>query len=628
MYRLLIHAAVCISYLSASLLFFAPPHHWSGLSFFGYGQDPLSFIWFLNWWPYALTHHLPLLTTRYVDYPAGSDLVWKTSVPALGLLLAPLTLRVGAVAVFNALMVIGPGLAAFGAYLAAFELTRARTPAISAGVIFGASSYEIGQSQGHLNLAFTIAVPLSLWVMARAIRHDWPRAGLALAMGTVLLFEFGVSQEIFASLVLLGGLSVLILYFTVPGLQARIVGVLLPLVIGLALSVIAASPFIWQMLRLYGADNHNLSPPDSYGNDLLAFFVPTPLALLGGLSAVPVTKHFLGSYTEQGGYFGLPLVMLLSYIAVRGSRAERAVGGIALLAAVLSLGPFMHILGVRVSTAPWIIFYKLPLLSGILPCRLAMYAWLAAAILVALWLAAPGQPARRYAMLSVCMIPVVPAQSFDRHWTHLAVPRVFASVPNTAHVLVLPEFGQELGWQEASNMRFELVGQGYLGTGRPTPFDRWRLFEPLWENRFADINPAQFSTYLSYYSVQYVIVLPDGYNFYGGRIDESVAAVAADQLVKAAGWQRTIDLPDGQLFKPGDHPQNWRAAQIVGDQISTQAGVTSAHRAKLAKQERKNVCIIRWIGRAFGVNPKPILLLYNRFWALPQPPDDVRCTTP
>ena len=75
--KLLRHAAVCLLFLAASWLFYAPPRAWPDLTYFGDGQDSLAFIWFLNWWPFALTHHLPLLFTHYVDYPTGVDLVWK-----------------------------------------------------------------------------------------------------------------------------------------------------------------------------------------------------------------------------------------------------------------------------------------------------------------------------------------------------------------------------------------------------------------------------------------------------------------------------------------------------------------------------------------------------------------------
>ncbi|HKX18883.1 MAG TPA: hypothetical protein VJT33_12800, partial [bacterium] len=44
-------------------------------------EDPLSFMWFLEWFPYALSHHLdPFLTNWLLSY-SGVNLAWNTAVP-------------------------------------------------------------------------------------------------------------------------------------------------------------------------------------------------------------------------------------------------------------------------------------------------------------------------------------------------------------------------------------------------------------------------------------------------------------------------------------------------------------------------------------------------------------------
>ena len=37
----------------------------------GHGDDPLSFVWFLDWWPWAITHHIDPLFTNLLWQPAG-----------------------------------------------------------------------------------------------------------------------------------------------------------------------------------------------------------------------------------------------------------------------------------------------------------------------------------------------------------------------------------------------------------------------------------------------------------------------------------------------------------------------------------------------------------------------------
>ncbi|HUW80618.1 MAG TPA: hypothetical protein VMV54_06970 [Acidocella sp.] len=620
--RALRHPAACLLYLAAAWLFYAPPHDWSGLTYKGQGQDPLAFIWFLNWWPFALSHHLPLLFTHYVDAPVGVNLVWKTSVPALGLLAAPFTRHFGAVAVFNTLMLTAPALSAFGVYLAAYELTGAFAAALVAGAIFFCSGYEIGQSLGHLNLAFCIAVPLCVWACLRAAAHGWSTWRLGLVLGFLLLFEFGVSQEIFASLVLFGFFSLLAVFWLNPEKRETILHLLPGIGLGLLLCLLLASPFIWQMLRFYAAAQADLSSPDLYGNDLLSFITPTPLTFLGGEIFAPVTRLFAGNYSEEGGYFSFSLLALLGFIVWRGGAVVRAMGFILLLAAILSLGPYLHVLGFRLSTAPWILFYKLPFLGGILPGRMALYAWLAAAFLVALWLAAPETGWRRYAVAILCIGVLTPAQSFDRNWGHLDVPPVFNTLPEGAQVMVMPIFAQEMGWQYAANMRFDLVGQGYVGTGQPVPFVHWPFYLALWENRFTDIDPVEFSAYLAHYDVQDIVLLPHGYGFYGVPVNDALEFKAAAVLLQKAGWDVVSASPQAVLYQPGAAAgQHWSGQDVS----KIMAQMTPEHRAKLIKSETRRVCEIREFARIMDLNPVPLLAFYAAHIHPLLPVDAIMC---
>ena len=200
----------------------------------------------------------------------------------------------------------------------------------------------------------------------------------------------------------------------------------------------------------------------------------------------------------------------------------RVLATMALLTAVAALGPYAHVLGYRISTAPWMLFYRLPFLAAMLPGRFSLYAWLSLTLLLALWLAQPGSTWRRYALAGLCLASLLPAQSTARNWRQPVLPPVFTTLPPGAHVLVLPVFAQEMGWQYASGMRFMLVGQGYIGNGRPAPFTNWPLYPALWENRFPDIDPQAFSAYLQNYDVQDVVLLSHGYAYYGGKpVDEA-----------------------------------------------------------------------------------------------------------
>ena len=85
-------AAAGLAYLLLSLLYFGTVGDYGG-SYLGYGLDPIQFVWFLNWWPWAIAHGLNPFISCYVWYPQGFNLTWATSVPAAALLMWPLTWR-------------------------------------------------------------------------------------------------------------------------------------------------------------------------------------------------------------------------------------------------------------------------------------------------------------------------------------------------------------------------------------------------------------------------------------------------------------------------------------------------------------------------------------------------------
>ena len=578
----------------------------------------MGFLWFLNWWPFALTHHLPLFHTVYADWPVGTDLAWKTSVPALGILAAPFTLRFGALPVFNLLMIASPALAGWGVYLAAFELVADFYPALLAGALFLGSGYEIGQNLGHLNLSFTVALPLCLWAVLRAARRGWAPWRLGLVLGPLLGFEFGVSQEVFASSILFGTGTLVLLWWLHPAVRPELRRLAPGLALGLGLALALAAPLLVQMLRGWAAARDGISNPADYGNDFLAAFIPTPLSLFGGGFFAPLTKHFTGNYAEQGGYFSLPLLAVLVCAAWRGEVAVRLCCAVFLVALVAGWGPFLYVRGVRLMPAPWFPFAHLPFLSAILPCRLSLYAWLAASFVLALWLKKAGW--QRWALVLLCLAVLTPAQSAGRNWRGFVPPPVFAEIPTGAHVLVLPLFGREMGWQMLSGMRFYLVGQGYLGTGRPAPFRDWALFEPLWEANFTSIDPAGFAAYLARFDVQDVVVLNDGYGFFRPGMNEPQKAAQARGRLAAAGGGST----DGILFRPAIPPPT--AAEVAAEEKLQMAHREDVvRRAHALHREQVNICDLRHVAARLHLAPAPFQYVYGVFFAPPVPVQSINC---
>ena len=123
--------------------------------------DPSFFAWTLRWWPYAISHHINPLYTTQIRVPGGFGLTWITSVPALGVLAAPLTETMGPVASFNLLNVLALPLTAWAAFVLCRRLTRRFWPSLVGGAVFGFSAYEMVHSAaGDLDLTYSLLLPI------------------------------------------------------------------------------------------------------------------------------------------------------------------------------------------------------------------------------------------------------------------------------------------------------------------------------------------------------------------------------------------------------------------------------------------------------------------------------------
>ncbi len=611
-------------FLTLSWLFFAPPtgalslQPPQRLTYLGVGQDPQLFIWCLNWWWFSVAHHLPVFRTDYISWPTGIELVWRTSVPAPGLVLAPLVRRAGAVAVYNGLMLAAPGFAGWGAYIAARALVGRVLPAVLAGLVFGFSGYEMSESLGHLNLTFTVAVPLCVWACVAAARRRWPWPVLGVVLGLLLAMEFGFSQEVFGTTVLFGLFSYAGLFTGVPVLRPALQRITPGLVLGMVLATLIVSPFLWQMLAYYRVPDHLEPFSGQWCNDVLSFFIPTPVSLIGGRWFAPLTARFSSNYSEEGAYFGLPLLALLAWVyRARPGHLVRPLLMIALAAAVLSLGPYARFAGVAFSTAPWLPATKLPFLQAMLPGRFAMFAWLAIGLALAVWLAAAVDlraAGRRYALALGALAFCIPSQAYVRVWTTIAIPAVFqpatqaASIKPGAKILILPYESNEAAYQYVSGMNFYLVGQGYLGGGIPAPFAQWPLILPLYDTDYARIDPHEFALFLAAYGADDVVLL-------NGMLPPG----EAEALLARAGWQLGAAGLEFSVYRRGP------AAPARADAAEVFAYMHAAQQRGRARRERLNVCAIERLERRFGFGRTAFLGLYQRLSSAPLPPASIDC---
>ena len=497
--KVLIITLPLVLYALASCLFLRPPslaalHN----DVFNSSPDPQQFVWFLNWWPYALTHHLNPFITKFAWYPHGYNLAWDTSVPALAYIMAPVTLIGGAVLSFNLIALLGPPLSALACFYLIYRITKRFLPALIGGYIYGFSTFEMGQLAGHPQMYVNFLVPIIVLLCWRHV-YQKTRAALFVSLtGILLALQFGISTEIFTTLIIFLTVAFVVFYLLQPEIRDKLAVLAKHFYGAVGVSLLLASPYLYYMVVGYNSVPGSLHPPDIFSADTLNFVVPTPITQLGGRLVLGLSQHFTGNYSEDGAYIGLPLLAILVYIAFKYWQRiyMRALVVLLVLIMLFALGPKLHIAGhtghiggIIGLPLPWIIPAHLPLLRSALPGRLTMYMFLVIAIIIGAWLSyktSRRNQVVKYAAVLVGIACIVPAVS-QYTWSYVPVPHVFRKsqvskyIPQGSNVLILPygPLGSDMYYQYASGMWFMQSG-GYVGAA-PTSYSGSPVLNALLE---------------------------------------------------------------------------------------------------------------------------------------------------
>ncbi len=161
--------------------------------------DPPSFVWFLAWPAYAITHGHSLFFATQLHYPTGINLLDNTSVLALGVALAPVTWLFGPIATLNVALTAAPVLTGLSAYAVLRRGLGLRwVAAFAGGLAFGFSPFMLrNEVANHLQTSFLALVPLIFWCcyeLAMAQRGKSWRWGVAL--GVLVAVQFFVGTDI------------------------------------------------------------------------------------------------------------------------------------------------------------------------------------------------------------------------------------------------------------------------------------------------------------------------------------------------------------------------------------------------------------------------------------------------
>lgn len=449
------------------------------------GQDPIAYIWFLNWWPYAVVNGINPSISHYIWNPAGFPMWWANSIPTLATLFAPITLAFGAVRTWNALALLAPALNAYSCFLLIRFLTKKRYAAYVGASVFGLSSYVASQQLAHISLSFVPFVPLATLLLLYRLHNEISRAKFIAILSLLGILQFGISTEVLATSAFFGTIAFAIFYCWYREIY-DFVGLAKDTAVAGVISMIVLSPALYYMVIGANQVPALINSPTMFSADFLNFLIPNTTTLVGGNAFQEVSSRFTGSVYEQGTYLGVMLVAVLIHAICNNIRKGWAIPLVLVLLATVtcSLGPVLWINGHNTRIAlPWKLFLNVPLIKHALPIRFTLYTSLIISIFIGAWLSNSVIGLRkltaRYclAILSIVMILPNPARF---KFENIDTPKLFSKesvdkeLGRDANIVVLPYgyFGNSMFWQIQSGMRFKMAG-GYVGFS-PNYFSKFR----------------------------------------------------------------------------------------------------------------------------------------------------------
>jgi hypothetical protein len=523
---------VGIFYLALSVLWTLPV--WiSSHRIIGVKGDPVQFVWYIAWVPFALLHRINPLYSQYMGAPRGIAAMWPLPPIVYNLLVAPLTELINPMVGYNAAMVlalVSTGVASFALFRRACNRLWL---VLSTSAIFTFGPYMTSEVlAGHTySTAVAGILILALLLHELFVVQGWPARRTGILIGLVLLVQMVTDEELLVTSLMVFIFGVLIALWVFNGANGRSAHYVATALRWAALALpLILTYFAYQWFGP-GAIHGQNAPPIDYEAPLLTFIIPGAAQLL----SAPPTSHFVQSLwadnSELSAYIGLPLIVFVFWFARhRLTRFTKWLLLMTLLIAVLMLGPAGMRGGITIPSPEAFLSY-LPLVGDLLPIRLGIYLdlFLMLFLLVALdrlnW-----QSIQRIVVLGIIALtwlPLLPV-SFKTVSTpsFFTNARLFAkTIPGSPTVLVLPytiNSSPDIAmlWQAESDFGFSMP-EGYwlrLSVGEPGnrygPAVNWfnlSLYDANLTGRTPIVTTARresAGSYLRSHHVQYVVLGP------------------------------------------------------------------------------------------------------------------------
>ncbi|MEV1318233.1 hypothetical protein AB0J14_19370 [Micromonospora arborensis] len=459
-------------------------------------EDQTLYEWFLAVDARALLGDFNLLTDR-LNAPDGVNLMANTSVIALGIVFAPVTLLLGAPVTFALLAAANLAGTALAWYLLFHRTLRTRRIAAAlGGGLCGFGPGMVSQTNSHLHMTAQWLVPVIVWLVVRLLwaadpgpvapdetgrtRRAGPdrrrmftsAAGLAAAV-TVQVF---IGEEV----LFLAAVTLLVMAIGYAVVDRDLARRALPgfagglaIAAGLALLVLGY-PLWFQFAGPQGVAD-GMFTPAYFSADLSSWWTVSPLSVAGSAESARLTT----GPAEYNTFLGWPLLLVAVVCAIWVGRRRLVFACVVagLVMGALSLGPEVVLGGTKTALpGPYALIGGLPVVDGALPMRFALALLPIVATLLTLAvdraLCSTGR-ARRLVPLAVgaALLPIFPTPlpTTERpavpefisggHWRQCVRPGgVLVPVP-----LPTPKEPWPMRWPTAANAAFGLPEGFFIG---------------------------------------------------------------------------------------------------------------------------------------------------------------------
>jgi hypothetical protein len=480
-------AGALLVYASLAVLWFRDSwfHASSDPKLIGVSGDPGFFTWNVAWVHYAIAHGQNPVYTHHLMAPAGANLLESPSIIAPSAVLAPVTALTSPVTSYNVLATAAVALSCWAAYLVCRRFTTSKLAAFVGGLVYGFSPYMQSQSLSHMNFAVALFPPFALALLHELyVRQQRSPVRVGALLGAGAFLQLLTGSELLATTVIMAFvLTTILVVVDRDAARARARHARRGLAVAGAVALVLGGGFV--LFSVFGPQHVAAlrQPRNTYVTDPLGFVVPSRYQWLSTSGLRSYTDGLSGFDGEFSAYVGLPLLAIIAVTAWRRRSDRVTLVAVAMFVAslILSLGGLLHVGGHKLPIPlPWIVFTHVPVLEDILPSRLMVFAFLAAAVVVALFIddvleRAKGRTVAWVGVGTVLLslLPVLTPPS-----STVIAPSFFSTaaveqVPAGATVLATPILGDSrvpMMWQYTAGFRFRLAqGAAFTKRGYGTP---------------------------------------------------------------------------------------------------------------------------------------------------------------